>query len=450
MASSIINQFIEHLSDAIGKLSPAVSLREIEQLATKVHFTMQFGQRIYHASPHALAMCRDMNPHQVLAGIFHDIVYYQLDDGFPEHFAAVLRQVTQTGAEGLTLSRIDTGNHGMRMCADLFGFGEGDSLPLYGGMNEFLSAVVAAHCLSPYLKPADLLMVVALIAGTIPCWAHDPQGMPAMEKLLCRVREVNRELDIGLDAAAIDALAPDIVAFANRDVGGFAVDDPGVFLYTTWMLIEESNAPLAFVGVYSIRDFRNALQRMEGFLASLRANRIFHSYRNKPEADEMARLEMLAQANLEFAVRYLNAKLVAIAVIEALALETGGDAPISMLLGDLQTLNPSSDRIEDFLSMPSATSRIDSLLLDVLQEGRRLSCGGHLAASPLSAFLYLSIGMEGIMAAAECAKRMFADQIAPADFLRQLPREPLRTIIDGCSRIAISRADALHALRIAL
>lgn len=450
MTSSTINQFVENFSAALNSLGATATLSEIERLAIQAHYTLEFGQRIYHASSHALEMCRDMNSHQVLAGIYHDIVYYQLDDGFPTHFDSVLRQVVQVDAQGLTVHRLEAGNNRVLTCAKVFGFGVGDTLPVYSGMNEFLSALVAVHCLSPYLKQADLLIVVALIAATVPCWSHAPQGCSATEALLQRVRIVNQELQIGLDDTVIEALGHDVVTFANRDVDGFAVDDPGVFLYATWMLIEESNAPLAFVGVYSVQDFRKALQRMEGFLASLSADRVFHSYRNHPEANEMARLNALAKANLEFAVRYLNVKLAAIAIIEALALETGGNTPVSMLLGDLKTMNPHSDRIEDFLSMPAAHEEIDPLLLDVLQEGWRLSSGGQLAASPLSAFLYLSVGLAGIGAIMQSVKEMFAGRISPADLLRSLPRDPLVAIINGCSRIALSRAAALHTLRMTL
>ncbi len=450
MTTSIINQFIEHFSVAFNDLGATVTLCEIERLAIQAHYSLEFGQRIYHASSHALEMCRDMNSHQVLAGIYHDIVYYQLDDGFPKLFDSVLRQVVKEDAQVLSVRRLEAENKLTLICTKVFGFSEGDTLPVYRGMNEFLSALVAVHCLSPHLKQSDLLIVVALIAATVPCWSHDPQGGSAPEALLQRVREVNQELQMGLDDTVIESLGHDVVTFANRDVGGFAVDDPGVFLYATWMLIEESNAPLAFVGVHSVQDFRKALQHMEGFLATLSADRIFHSYRNQPAAHEMVRLSALAKANLEFAVCYLNAKLTAIAIVEALALETGGDVPISMLLGDLKTLNPHSDRIEDFLFMPAAHEEIDPLLLDVLQEGRRLSSGGQLAASPMSVFLYRSVGLAGIGEIVQSAKGMFAGRISPADFLRSLPRDPLVAIIDSCSRIALSRTAALHTLRMTL
>jgi len=328
----------------------------------------------------------------------------------------------------------------------LFNFGEGDILPLYGGLNEFLSAVVAVHCLSPYLALADLLRIVALIAATVPYRGRDQQGRQATEVLAMRIEQVNQGLQTGLSAAVIEALVHDAVVVANRDVSGFAVDDPGIFLYVTWMLIEESNAPLAAVGVYSVQDFRKALQRMEGFLASLNPEHVFHSYQSVPDADEMARLTERTRANLEFSVNYLGAKLASISVVEALALETGGDAPVSMFLGDLKTVDVQSDRIEDFLPTPPARDDIDPLLLNVLEEGRRLSSGGALAASPLSVFLYRSIGLSGIAAMVDDAKQMFAGELRPVDFLKRQPQAPISAIIDGCTRIALSRAERLRGL----
>lgn len=447
MTTSTINRFIQLFSDAFSRLGVAVPMAEIERLAMQVHHGMEYGQRVYHTSPHALEMCREMKPHQALAGLYHDIVYYQLDGGFPTHFKGLLEQVVQVGANGLRVHRIDPDNAGQVMCAMLFGFDEGAILPLYGGLNEFLSAVVAVHCLADYVTPADLLMVVALIAATVPYRGRDPQGRQATEVLATRIEQASQALQTGLSAAVIETLVHDAVVVANRDVGGFAVDDPGIFLYVTWMLIEESNAPLAAVGVYSVQDFRKALQRMEGFLGSLNPAHVFHSYRNVPDTDEMARLTGRARDNLEFSVNYLGTKLAAITIVEALALETGGDAPVSMFLGDLKTVEVKSDRIEDFLPLPPPRDDIDALLLNVLEEGRRLSSGGALAASPLSVFLYRSVGMEGIYAIVDDAKEMFAGKLRPADFLKRQPTAVISAIIDGCARIAISRIERLRDLR---
>ena len=92
---STINRFIKLFADAFEHLGITVAMPDIEQLGMKIHHGMEYGLRVYHTSPHALEMCRGMKPHQVLAGLYHDIVYYQLDGGFPKHFDAYLREVVE-------------------------------------------------------------------------------------------------------------------------------------------------------------------------------------------------------------------------------------------------------------------------------------------------------------------------------------------------------------------
>ena len=53
--------------------------------------------------------------------------------------------------------------------------------------------------------------------------------------------------------------------------------------------------------------------------------------------------------NIAFSCHYLSAKIAAIAIIEALALETGGNCPVSMLLGDINCDQGKPDRAENFL-----------------------------------------------------------------------------------------------------
>jgi hypothetical protein len=442
MTISLINRLVRLFADACGALGAAVPLPEIERLAMEVHRAMEGGRRIYHTTVHVLDMCRDANPRQTLAALYHDVVYRQLDDGFPEPVDALLRRVIRRNGEALRLRDIDPADTELAMCAALFGLRPGDLLPPYGGMNEFLSAVVAARRLAPHLRRADLLAVLAAIEATIPF-----RGPGPVETLAARLAAVSASFGAGLDAAAIDAIVRDAVIFANRDVGNFAGAEPGRFLSATWMLIEESNAPLERVGVYTLRDYRKALQRMEGFLAALDPDHVFHAYRGTPPAAEMARLAARAAANLRFAVGYLGAKLAAIAVVEAIALETGGDAPVSMFLGDIAAPDGRPDRVEDFLPVPPARDDLDSQLLAVLEKGRSLESSNDLTASPLTAYLYRALGPAGLHDLVVQARRMFAGELAPAAFLAGLPREPGDAVIEGCARIALTRANALRVLR---
>ena len=452
MTTSTINRFIRLFADAFAALGQAVPMADIERLASGTHCDMEHGMRVYHTSAHALEMCRDMKPLQVLAALYHDLVYYQLDGGFPAHATALLRPVAQINGDKIFLRRIASGDEDLALCAHVFNFQSGDELPVYGGLNEFLSAVVAVRQLSPWLRRADLLAIAACIEATSPFRRCDAKGRFPAELLAERLREINTAQGIGLNDTAIDGIVHDAIAFANHDVGNFASDNPAHFLSGTWMLIEESNAPLTRAGVYSVQDYRKALLRMASFLENLDPAHIYHHYHNVPDAAEMSRLGELSHSNLRFAVDYLGAKLGSLAVIEALALETGGDAPISMFLGDISAPDGKPDRIENFLPPPRpSTTQLDAELLAVLEQGRSRASSNDLTASPMTAFLYRSLGTDGMSALTAQARLMFAGTLSPHNFLKGQPADLVCAIIDACRQIALSRSERLrdlaHAIR---
>jgi len=65
-------------------------------------------------------------------------------------------------------------------------------------------------------------------------------GRGTMEVLADRVRAVSRSSGVPFDEAGIVRVVTDAVVLANRDVASFSEPDPGTFLSTTWLLIEES------------------------------------------------------------------------------------------------------------------------------------------------------------------------------------------------------------------
>ncbi len=267
-----------------------------------------------------------------------------------------------------------------------------------------------------------------------------------MDVLADRVRAVSRSSGIPFDEAGIVRVVTDAVVLANRDVASFSEPDPSTFLSTTWLLIEESNAPLAAVGIYSIQDYRGALLRMEKFLGTLNPDHVFHSYRDTPNAAEFSALCAAARRNLGFAGDYLGAKLLGIGLVEALALVTGGDGPVSMFLGDIRSRHGKADRVEDFLPLASGIERPNSPLLAVLEGGRANESSSDLTNSPLTAFVYRCLGDDGIARAVQQAKKMFAGELAPRDFLKGLDRQMVRVVTKACAQIALSRKEALLAL----
>ena len=447
MTIATINRFISLFSDAFAALSVTVPVADVERMAMLIHHSMDHGRRTYHTSTHVFDMCEGMNPRQVLATLFHDIVYYQLDGGLPKSAEVLLKRVVRVERDVVEVRPMDAGDKGYAICTGIFGFKAGQALPLYGGMNEFLSAVVATRTLEPYLALEDIVAIVACIEATIPFRMKNAAGRDTLDELALRLGDVGKATGLPFAEADVKRMVTDATVMSNHDVSSFSESDPGRFLSTTWLLIEESNAPLAAVGIYSIKEYRGALSRMEKFLGSLNPDSVFHDYQGTPAAADFAELRAAAKRNLEFATKYLGMKIVGIAAVEALAQTTGGDCPVSMLLGDIRSPYGKPDRVEDFLPPPPADeSQLDGQLLNVLEKGRAKESASDLTASPLTAWVYRRLGNEGSARALEEARKMFDGQLTARDFLGGLEPATVRALTEACAQIAISRRAALLAI----
>ena len=239
----------------------------------------------------------------------------------------------------------------------------------------------------------------------------------------------------------------DAVTVANRDVDGFAETDPGRLVADTWLLIEESNVPLAAVGVYTLQDYREALTRMQSFLDGLVAARVFHHHGATPEPRQLQRMAIAAGANIGFASVFLRLKIAAITLVEALALETGGNGPVSMFLGDIRSAHGQVQRIEDYLPCGPQGEELDARLLQLLEVGRPECSRNDLTQSPLTAYMYRCLKPEGCARALEQARRMVSGELTPRAFLTGLPQDMLGSIIDACAQIALTRRERLLALK---
>jgi len=455
MTVANINRFIQLFADALAALGAKVSMREIESLAIMVHGAMESKNRAYHNSSHVFQMCRGMDARQVLAALFHDVVYYQIDGGFPKLAAPLLETLVRHENGVVTLNEIEPQDTGLQLCADLFEFKPGQVLPLTGGMNEFLSAALAVRLLQPHLPTRDLIVISACITATVPFRGADAEGRSFAEALACRVREQSRMLAILPDTAEFERQVTrsmhEIIKLGNRDVCGFAESNPAKFLTGTWQLIEESNASLAAVRVYTLQDYRGALVRMATFLAGLNLELVFRQYEHYPTDAEWARLNSATKKNLAFAADYLGAKIATIAILEALAMETGGNCPVSMFLGDIRSAHGKPDRPKDFLPpAKKAAGDIKPQLLHVLEKGRAQESSMDLNASPLTAAIYWRMGQAGMQQTLAQAKRMFAGELSAHEFLKGLDRGLVRMITDVCAKIAISRSKLLTELQVKL
>lgn len=451
MAIATINRLITLFDGAFRALSVPVHIAQSERLAMVVQFAMDSKVRAYHTTAHIFGLCEGLNPHQTLAALFHDLVYYQLDGGPPESTAGLLQGVVLDQDGALVVQPFAPGDNTLALCAAIFDVVPGQTLLLYNGLNEFLSAVVAARLLQPLLPVHDVLAVLAGIEATIPFRGVALDGTTSADVLADRVlRQCHRFAPTWGHAACqayTDRVVADAVYLANRDVGSFAHDDSAIFLSSTWLLIDESNAPLTRVGVYTLRQYREVLVRMETFLGMLDPQTVFQRCRNTPQPQEWARLCAAATRNIAFACDFLDAKVVSIAIIEALAMGTGTDCPVSMFLGDIRSPKGHPDRVHDFLPEAPISAQVDADLLEVFEKGRNMGSSNDLAASPLTAFVYRYMGIEGTRTTLRHARDMFVGISTPLQFLQTQNYEMVCAIIQACSHLALSRRDALQALQ---
>jgi len=443
---------LQHLAmlfaTSLQTLGFQASNRQLEHWSVLIHETMSRHGRSFHTVDHVFDLADNVGALEALAAIFHDAVYHQVDGGLPGQLQAHLADVIETQDDTIRLAPFNADDDPLRaLTIDLFGFKPQQELSPYGGLNEFLSALLALRVLSSLLPMPVLAKIAACIEGTIPFRSHAPDGEDVSESLLERLRKANVRFNLGLSEQGLVDTLHSAVALANRDVSNFASDDSAHFLDNTWMLLPETNGSLRPGNVYTVREYRIAIQRMEGFLRSLKPERVFRTFRGRPGPEELARITEKAAFNLRIACSYLRAKLITAYFIEAVADLTGGDAPIALFMGDLpHRTRVRSIRFEDYL--PAEPSiQADDTLSDVhrlLSEGRAREVGFDLKNSPLASFFYRGLGESGMAHAADALRE--PEEVRLSILVERIPFQLREAVVEIFAKIALTRADDLRAL----
>lgn len=452
MAIATINRIIILFDEAFQALSVPVPMPEVERLAILVQYAMSGKKRAFHTTKHVLHLSQGMKPAQVLAALFHDVVYCQLDGGLSGQTAALLDGVTQSENGALLLREIEPHDKAVALCASIFGFAPGQILPQQRGMNEFLSAALAARLLQRHLNDAQLIAILACIEMTIPFRAPNASGQTAAQALAQRIqahcsrRTAEPPFSDQQTVSFVKTVVTDAVIFANRDLSGFTAANPGRCLSNTLLLVEESMSHFAALSFCSIHEYRGALMRMDAFLRNLNPEYVCQSYDDDPDAAAMRGMVAVVKKNIAFSRDYLAAILTSMAIIEALALSTGTDCPIGIFLGDSTHADGGSDQIEDLLPPAPTGKPVNAELVTLFENEHILESINDLTASPLTEFVYQSLGHHGTQQALAQAQFMFDGHLTPLAFLQTLDRDMLRATIHACAEIAVSRKEALLAL----
>ena len=430
-----MHEIVNALWRALHELGSDATTAEIEQWGFSIHAALSAAGREFHNHDHVIDLVGDGDALEVLAALYHDAVYIQVDQGPPRSMRELLSSVMSQGADGWRVLPEAAAAPVTSDVLHLFGRAVGDVVTPTNGLNEFASALVASIQLEHALSREQRIAVAACIEQTIP-FRVDPAT--DLHRRLAELGLAGDELDIAIRRA---------VRVGNRDVENFSDNDAARFLDNTWKLLPESNPALHSPLVYTVRDYRFALLKMESFLAWLPADRVFHSWNDEPRPEVHARRVARTTGNLELAVRYLRAKLYSISLVEAIAEITGGDVPVDYFMGGLKSpRRPEMKCIEQFLPNLAPASDLDPPLHRLLAEGRATESSFDTGPSPLGAFLHATVGEREVMKGVLMAKKWWAGAGDSAAFLASQPKLPVAAIARAAGNIIDTRRDRLFAL----
>ncbi len=440
-----IRRLIGMFQTAFQQLQVEVGAKTLENLAVLIHKAMTVQARNYHNLEHVLGLVDPQAPIMTLAALFHDIVYYQVDQGFLPEIQTVLAPfIIQQDNDFTLVKGPGEEDRIFRLTREAFDLPLGEIISPAQGLNEFLSAVVMNKTLGRFLPEKTLLQMALCVEATIPFRQHGPHGESYFTQIAHRLADINQRWGLGMSADELHTAICQAVTMANRDVDSFSDADAAGFLQNTWKLLPEINVPLRSRAAYSIREYREALQHMDAFFHNVDPTSVFHQFDGLPADDVFQQMTEHARRNIEVGKMYLRLKLLTQAVLEALAEESGGDAPLSLFMGDIPE-DGTVERLEDHLPRLPNPAWIDtqSPLYHLLAEGQRDEAGFDLNISPLTLFVYRLLTPAQINTAIARAQAMFAGELSPQQFLRSLPSEVVAPIALAGARMVFTRAEDL-------
>lgn len=455
-AKTYIARLILRMEDCLSRLGVDVTadscLRRMESMSILIHESMSISSRNYHSVQHVFDISKDLeDPIAILAALFHDCVYYNIDGGLSTvqqtklHRTLLIEQ-QETGPDVLHIHPESNTDHLLRMVLTIYGFQPGQVVTPMTGLNEYLSAIIAVRELEPLLSLPVLAQIACCIEATIP-FRPVVDGVTPAERLFERFMETSNQFDLQLTEEECVVAVQRACILTNQDVGNFGSEDQLWFLDNTWSLLPESNEALRQQFLYTVTEFQFAVFKMNGFFNFLKPNVIFHQFRGVPSNAEIDRLTRNACRNLEVGRKYVGAKLLSLSVLAAFAELTGGDAPISLFMGDLPSRHHVSSQLEDTLPRPEkASEHCDDLVYKILAHGRRSETSFDVKQSPLAAYFYSCLGDQGLENILKNICLYPMDKEKAETLLTLLPRDALLHVSQNMAKLAMPRRELIKTV----
>ena len=244
---------------------------DIERWGFSIHAALSAAGREFHNHDHVVDSLSDGDPLEVIAALYHDAVYIQVDQGPPRSMRDELDRVLAQSDDGWRVLPAPARPACRARCSRVFGRQVGDVVTPTTGLNEFASALVASLQLEHALDRKQRIAVAACIEQTIP-FREDP------------VTELRKRLAaLGLAGDALEETRrargarrqPRRRELRRQRSGARSSTTPGsCSRRATPRCTRRSSTRCAITAI--------ALQKMEQFLAWLPAERVFHAWGDEP------------------------------------------------------------------------------------------------------------------------------------------------------------------------
>lgn len=479
---SDLHNLMVTLQEAFGQLDIILNNRSLEKMAVFLLQVSTTRNRSYHDIKYFLKIPPGYSPIQVIAHLFHSTVFWEIDRArhrtirsllspikLPENSEKTFR-VQLDDMQSLDTENInECKNYYSRYIFDLY---DAKTLEFHNGVNQFLSACVVENMLKKILKPWQLIQIIACIKMTERYQFCNNSA--SLQSLRLRILDLVKTLKIRVSEEEIDSAIKSGLQLVYNQVTSYSSENVAFFLADQWSQTWEIH-PEVQQKSYSISSYRNVLINLYNHLSNLKPKNIFPQYQNKPPSSTLVASINKAEKNIKIGVLYLKIKIIAIALLEAIAEETKdpsskfGDIPIVLFTASATSPNSSSvwdkfwlDALKDCEEFNSddqntvfsilLTGRPDRRYLtiingDTIEETTDLKSKFDTNKSYISAYLFSKLKPDTLESIFIDIKNYLKGTIPATTLLSGPIRNHLKHLFDILEITAISRKDALIDLR---
>lgn len=419
-----------------------------EDIAILVIKAMSTRNRAFHDPSHAFDVASVSCPTGKIAGLFHDLVYIQVDRSrLPE-----IRKTFSVFDPGEALSLKIPSSEVLRndpwrlAIVEIFGFAPHSEIGPFTGLNEFLSAWIAVSKLRDCLDKWSLLQVVACIEATIPFRGPDSAGRTPSELLRHRLVQAAKIFHLQPSEKSADTAIQNAVAVANQDVINFGDRNAPFFVGNSWSLLLEGNPPLQGA-MFTAQEYRDALFKMCKFFSTLSPEKVFRQYKGFPSSKDYSELVGTARNNISVGIQYIQIQLIEKTILDALAQLTGGTCPYENWVGDRRrTPNKTLTLAENFLDpkVPEVDpGQWNPQVLKILEEGRETPSYFDSRTDLIGAYIYRRSTREDISRYLSASTEMIEEKLPPKAFLQLFKPDLIHALIQSFAQVAWTRREEL-------